>query len=52
VRDLYFVGLTSMHAFGPLYRFVAGARLLPEGSRSPLHDGRPPTSLFFNASRP
>jgi len=24
VRGLYFVGLTSMHAFGPLYRFVAG----------------------------
>ncbi|PYP94460.1 MAG: hypothetical protein DMD34_08575 [Gemmatimonadetes bacterium] len=24
VPGLYFVGLTSLHAFGPLYRFVAG----------------------------
>ena len=24
IPDLYFVGLTSLRAFGPLYRFVAG----------------------------
>jgi hypothetical protein len=51
VRGLYFVGLPSVPAFGPLYRFVAGcgasasrvARSITENSRRPRrgHQARP-----------
>ena len=47
VPGLYFVGLTSLHAFGPLYRFVAGcgaAARRVAGAIARGHVGRPRTA--------
>src|SRR5207248_4094412 len=49
IPGLYFVGVTSLRAFGPLYRFVAGGRGAGGRGRAPpapppraSRGGRPP----------
>jgi len=55
VPGLYFVGLTSLHAFGPLYRFVAGCgasarRVASAVARRRVEQSRSMVSLSWSTS--